>query len=140
MSVSERIAIALKADLLIALYLMFSIGNLARQRFFNPTDIDGSGLTSGTDRARALQAILQKTLEQAVLALFAHLIWVVVMPVSWLGVAPVAASLFCCGRIAFARGYARGAPARALGFALTFYPSVLMLMVAVGRVLLEAIG
>ena len=28
----------------------------------------------------------------------------------------------------FWRGYARGASARALGFALTFYPSVVMLL------------
>jgi hypothetical protein len=33
------------------------------------------------------------------------------------------------------RGYRAGAPSRALGFALTFYPSVLMLVLVVAAVL-----
>ena len=41
-----------------------------------------------------------------------------------------AALLFLIGRILFSRGYERGASARAVGFGLTFYPSVLMLAVA----------
>ena len=44
--------------------------------------------------------------------------------------APTAGLLFVIGRIAFFAGYARGAPARALGFALTFYPTVLLLLAA----------
>jgi uncharacterized membrane protein YecN with MAPEG domain len=41
--------------------------------------------------------------------------------------------VFFVGRILFWRGYARGAPARALGFALTFYPSVAMILLILGR-------
>jgi uncharacterized membrane protein YecN with MAPEG domain len=36
--------------------------------------------------------------------------------------------MFFVGRLLFIRGYADGAPARALGFALTFYPTQLMLI------------
>ena len=46
-----------------------------------------------------------------------------------------AATLFVIGRVLFWRGYASGAPARALGFALTFYPQVVMLVVIAGVVL-----
>ena len=44
----------------------------------------------------------------------------------------VAAMLFVIGRVLFWRGYASGAPHRALGFALTFYPQVVMLVVIAG--------
>ena len=50
------------------------------------------------------------------------------MPASWQAVVPVAAILFVIGRIAFAAGYGGGAPARAFGFALTFYPTVVMIV------------
>jgi hypothetical protein len=44
---------------------------------------------------------------------------------------PAAAILFLIGRILFFLGYAEGAASRAFGFALTFYPT-LMLLVGVG--------
>ena len=39
-------------DLLVVVWLLAAIGNLARHRFFTPADIDGGGLTAGTDTAR----------------------------------------------------------------------------------------
>jgi len=42
--------------------------------------------------------------------------------------------MFVIGRILFAVGYAGGAPARAFGFALTFYPTVFLTIVAIGSV------
>ena len=127
----DRLRFALAADLVIALWLGLSIGRLARHRFFTASDIDGSGLTGGSDRARVLQATLQNTLEQTVLAVLVHLVWAGVMPLDWIGVIPAAVLLFLAGRLLFVRGYARGAPSRALGFALTFYPSMLMLAIVV---------
>lgn len=127
----ERIAFALKADLVIVLWLGLSIGRLARHRFFTPEDIDGGGVTQGTETANVLQATLQNTLEQTVLAVLAHTIWAVTMPVAWVSTIPAAVILFLIGRVLFLRGYAGGAPSRAIGFALTFYPSILMLVVIV---------
>ena len=127
---ADRIAFALKADVLIALWLGVSIGNLARHRFFTPEDIDGGGLTTGTERAKELQATLQNTLEQSVLAVLAHLIWIVATPAAWAVTVPVAVLLFIVGRILFVKGYGGGAPSRALGFALTFYPTMLMLVIS----------
>jgi hypothetical protein len=131
-TVGERIAFALGADAFIALWLAISVGLLARHRFFTPEDIDGGGLTHGTVTASVLQATLQNTLEQTVLAVLAHLAWAVLMPVSWMSAIPAAVILFLCGRVLFVRGYRGGAPSRAVGFTLTFYPSVLMLIFVVG--------
>ena len=128
-SVSERIAFALRADAFIALWLGISVALLARHRFFTPEDIDGGGLTRGTDMAQVLQATLQNTLEQTVLAVLVHCIWAIVMPSSWISAVPAAVILFLCGRVLFLRGYRGGAPARAVGFTLTYYPTVLMLIV-----------
>ena len=130
-AMGERVAFALRADAFIALWLAISIGLLAKHRFFTPEDIDGGGLTQGTETANILQATLQNTLEQTVVAVLAHLAWAVLLPVSWIFAIPSAVVLFLCGRVLFVLGYRGGAPARALGFALTFYPSVLMLVLAV---------
>jgi len=124
---------ALRWDVLIGLCLTANIGLRARHRFFTPEDIDGGGLTKGTAQAQVLQATLQNTLEQTVLALSVHAVWAAEMPASWQGVIPAAAILFFIGRVLFWRGYAHGAPGRAPGFALTFYPTVAMLLLIVAR-------
>src|SRR5262245_7623252 len=67
-SMGDRIAFAFRCDLLLALCLAASVIFVANHRFFTPEDIDGSGLTKGTPWARLLQARLQNTLEQTVLA------------------------------------------------------------------------
>lgn len=121
---------ALRWDILVLICLIAAIGNLARHRFFTPADIDGSGLTAGTDKARIYQSILQNTLEQAVIAFLAHLLWAAAMPPTLFGAVPMAAILFVIGRVTFAAGYAGGAPARAFGFALTFYPTMLLVLAA----------
>ena len=120
-------------DALVVACLAINIGRLAAHRFFTPADIDGGAGSDGTTAARLLQATLQNTLEQTVLALATHAVWAATTPRSWQAAIPVAAVLFVLGRILFWRGYARGAPARAVGFALTFYPSVVMLLTLAAR-------
>ena len=62
------------------------------------------------------------------------------MPWTWQAAVPAAAILFFLGRLLFWRGYSHGAPARALGFALTFYPTVVMLVLVVARLALRSIA
>lgn len=124
---------ALRWDILLASWLAANIAMLARHRFFTPEDIDGGGLSDGSPTAKILQAVLQNTLEQVVLAFAVHLIWAATMPWRWQAAIPAAAMLFFLGRALFWRGYALGAPGRALGFGLTFYPTVVMLVVAIGH-------
>lgn len=130
------IAHALAWDALVVACLALNIGILARHRFFTPEDIDGGGLTAGSATARLLQATLQNTLEQAVLAVGVHAAWAAAMPADWQAAVPFAVLAFVAGRIAFWAGYRTGAPGRAFGFAATFYPSVIMLVLMAGRLVL----
>ena len=136
---AARLAWALRWALLPILTLMISIMRVANYRFASPDDIDGSGLTAGTERVLVLRAILQNTLEQSVLAVAAYMIWATVMPPSWLRAIPIAALLFVTGRILFARGYERGASGRATGFGLTAYPTFGMLATTAIALLLRLI-
>ena len=67
-SVASRLKLAALAALAPTAVLFLCIARLAKHRFFTPQDIHGSALTEGTERARLLQAFLQNTLEQTVLA------------------------------------------------------------------------
>lgn len=128
LSLGGRYALCAFSILLPALTLAFSIGRLAKHRFFSAQDIDGGALTRGSSMAVLLQVMLQNTLEQSVLALFAYASWCLLVPSQLLPAAPAAAVLFLIGRVLFFNAYAQGAKARALGFALTFYPTVLLLV------------
>lgn len=111
--------------------LFVCIARLANHRFFTPEDIDGSALTAGTERARLLQALLQNTLEQACLAVPVYIATSVIAPGFLLALVPTAAVMFLVGRVAFFTGYINGAPGRAFGFALTFYPTLLLIVMLI---------
>ena len=111
-----------------SLVLVVSIGRLAAHRFHTPADINGSALTAGTDRARLLQALLQNTVEQTLLAALSYAAASLLLPAALLPVVAWASGLFVIGRLLFFAGYAKGAAHRAFGFALTFYSSVLLLL------------
>ncbi|MGJ5208467.1 MAPEG family protein [Bradyrhizobium sp. HKCCYLR20261] len=132
--VAERLAVALKLDLLVIVWLLASIGNVARLRFFSPQDIAGSASTAPSDAVRGGNAILQNTLEQVVLAVTVHLALAAALPAP----TPVLMTLvvlFGLGRLLFWRGYTRGAAGRAFGFALTFYPTAFALIAGIVLVL-----
>src|SRR5580765_4385027 len=128
---SARATIAAWSLVLPAFALFVCIARLAKHRFFTPADIHGSGLTGGTDQAKLLQALLQNTLEQSCLALPVYIATSIVAPAALLPVVPTAAVMFLVGRLFFFAGYANGAPSRAFGFGLTFYPTVLLLFLLV---------
>ena len=131
-----RLAWAAMWLILPALCLLVAIARLAGHRFTTPQDIDGSGLTEGSETARVAQAVIQNTLEQALLAALVYGAYCATMSRGWLAAIPAAAVLFVLGRLLFALGYRRGAPSRALGFALTFYSTVaLALITLVGLIL-----
>lgn len=140
LSLSERLSLAMTSSVFLAVFLAFSIGRLARHRFFSAQDIDGGDPSQGSQEAKRLQSLLQNTLEQTVLAFFTYAAWVILMPGDWLSVVPLAAAAFCVGRILFFAGYSRGASARAIGFTLAFYPSLGMLACIVGRMLWQTLS
>lgn len=115
--------------LLPTLVLAVCIARLAGHRFFDPVDVLGSANPADSDRARVLQSGVQNTLEQWVVLSGSFAAWCLLMPISSLGVPLMVSVLFVLGRILFLANYEKGAVARAFGFALTFYPSVLMLLI-----------
>ena len=128
MNLENRLRVAVKCCLPLAISLAISIGRLAKHRFFTPNDIDGSGLTQGSAQAKILQSIIQNTIEQSLLAALTYLSWSVIMPGNLLSVVPLASIAFGIGRFLFIIGYVYGAPARALGFTLSFYVTNGMLL------------
>ena len=123
---SSRIEVLGVSLILPCLLLIASIGRLASFRFFSTEDIDGSGLTTGSENALILQSLLQNTLEQFVIAFGVYTAWCFLMPVSWLSVTPLCSVIFALGRVLFFLGYKNGAASRAFGFALTFYSTALL--------------
>lgn len=125
---AERLAFVVRADAVVMLTLVAAVANVARLRFFSPLDIAGS---AGGDAGKAVGragAILQNTLEQAVIAVSAHVTLSLTID-AYRALVPTLIGLFVIGRVLFWMGYDRGAAGRALGFGLTFYPSVAGLVV-----------
>src|SRR3954465_15336695 len=78
--VVARIGLWLAASVAASLSLLIGIAMLARYRFFNSADIHGGGFAEGTGGARLLQALIQNSLEQVVLAIPAYGAWLWLAP------------------------------------------------------------
>jgi hypothetical protein len=120
---ADRLTFVAKWLLVPGFALLVGIGMVANRRFFSSDAIDGTR----QPESKALEINLrynQNTLEQTVLVAIAWPLLAVLLPVSQLGLIPVLAVLFGVGRIAFWIGYLIAPWARAFGFALTFYPTV----------------
>ncbi len=103
------------------LVLAAMIGRLAARRFFDDALIDGAAAEPGSP-AWVDQRVLSNTLEQLALALA---IWPFVA-VTLGGAVAIALGLsFALMRVLFWVGYRLSPPLRSLGFAGTFYPTVL---------------
>jgi len=87
------------------------------------------------DDITVLQAILQNTLEQTVLSVIVHLIFLLVFSssnnnnCSFIAIQRVAACLFVNGRVLFIFGYKAGPCGRAFGFALSFHSTIVLMVV-----------
>lgn len=127
---ADRLITVAQADISVIVWLAATIGNVARLRFFSANDIAGSASTTGSADVSSANAILQNTLEQVALAVPIH-VALAVLIVSSVPLIVALAALFAVGRFLFWIGYANGARSRAFGFALTFYPSVAGLIIAV---------
>ena len=124
----------------VAFWLLVSVARLAKHRFFTPEDIDGAAGPSETAKARMLQSMLQNTLEQSVLAIAVYGAWFALAPAETRLLPLLCMALFSLGRILFFWGYERGAVARSLGFALTFYPTVGLFILLLGFSTARLIG
>ena len=116
------------ALLVLGLWVAATVGNVARRRYGSARAIDGG---DGVDpKVDAANAILRNTAEQALLAALAYGTLTLLDDHSRTAIGLFAAC-FSAGRLLFWSGYRDGAAARALGFGLTFYPSIAALLMAV---------
>ena len=140
LNTTGKLRVAILACIIPAVFLAASIGRLAKHRFFTPEDIDGGGLSNGSAQSLLLQSLLQNTFEQTLLASLVYCAWSIVMPATSLSVVPIAALAFGLGRILFFTGYKKGAPSRAIGFTLSFYPSIIMLATIIGALIWQQVS
>ena len=105
--------------------LLLAVGAVGNHRFFSRDDIDAAMGGAPSPRLRVMQAVLQNTLEQSVLAIGTYGLLSFFLPTRMAWLPMLMAGAFVAGRAAFAIGYRRGAAGRAFGFALTLYPTVI---------------
>ena len=103
------------------LVMVAMVGRLAQRRFFDDSIIDGQDFALGSP-AWIDQKVLANTMEQAVLAL---VIWPFVATTLGGFVVLVMGVSFALSRLVFWVGYHLSPPLRGLGFAATFYTTVL---------------
>lgn len=128
-----RLVFALPWLLVPALCLLAGVGTVAAARFFSPSAIDG-GRGPGGFIEIAIRYVTN-TAEQSLLAAIAWLNLAIYLPRDSMPVIPALAILFGVGRVAFFVGYLAAPPARAFGFALTFYPTAAALIWLASRAL-----
>jgi len=120
---ASRLAFAARWLLVPGFALLVGVAMVANRRFFLPDAIDGTR----TPKSRSLEINLrynQNTLEQTVLAAIAWTGLALALPHDRLALIPALAIVFGTARIIFWIGYLISPAARAVGFALTFYPTV----------------
>lgn len=133
---SERLAFAARASLFVLVWLLIGVLLVATGRRGSPADINGSASGPPSDRIAIHAAFLQNTLEQAVLAVGLFFALATLVSGDWLSLIVVGIIFFWTGRILFLRGYARGAPGRALGMTLTLLPTLLGYMFCIVLIVL----
>lgn len=103
------------------LVLAAMIGRLAQRRFFDDQIIDGAPFLPGSP-AEIDQRVLANTTEQVLLALC---LWPFAGWVLGWGLVPVLGVSFAVARLLFWIGYHLSPPLRGLGFAASFYPTLI---------------
>ncbi|MEQ9241476.1 MAPEG family protein [Roseovarius indicus] len=115
------------------LVMIAMVGRLAQRRFFDDAIIDGEAFSGA---AAIDQRVLSNTVEQLVLAMAVWPAAAVLLGAEGPGVILVLGVAFAVARLAFWFGYHMAPPLRAFGFAATFYPTVLVALWALWRVVI----
>ena len=115
------------------LVMIAMVGRLAQRRFFDDAIIDGEAFSGA---AAIDQRVLSNTVEQLVLAMAVWPAAAVLLGAEGPGVILVLGVAFAVARLAFWAGYHMAPPLRAFGFAATFYPTVLVALWALWRVVI----
>lgn len=133
---SDALVFTLRVDLFILLWVVVAVGFVSHARRQSTVDIRGAAFGVPSESIRVKIAFLQNTLEQAFIAIGAHLVFSTLLAGPALSLLIVATALFAVGRITFYRGYPQGAAARAFGMVTTAIPTMVILalsLVALAR-------
>ncbi len=129
----DRLAYVAKCDFFASLLLLFGVIVVAVQRFFSGKAIEGQ--TEALPKAITINLrYIQNTLEQFVLLMITHTAFAATADSGDMKIIPILVSLFIVGRVCFWIGYHQNALYRSFGFAVTFYPTALMMIVTVWRI------
>ena len=129
---ADRLAFAIRADIFVFFWILLGIRMVAKGRFHSAADIKGSAFGLPSAQITVPGAFLQNTLEQAVVAIGAHLALATVLSGPSLALIPTAVALFGIGRLTFLIGYPKGAGARAFGLVTTVIPTIGGYALAIG--------
>lgn len=121
---AERIAFALQADVFIFLWVLIAARQVSGGRYRSAADNRGSAFGPPSARLAIPVSFLQNTLEQAVMAVGAHMALASLADARGLALIVGSVVLFGIGRVAFRVGYRHGAGGRAFGMATTAIPTV----------------
>ncbi len=124
----------LTAFLAPGLVMLAMIGRLAQRRFFDEAIIDGNAYRPGSG-AEIDQRVLSNTTEQLVLALCIWPAAAVILADDGPGVITVLGLNFALMRLLFWAGYHWAPPVRAFGFAASFYPTILVALWVLWRLI-----
>ena len=132
-TMGDRLAYVAKCEIFAALMLLCGLMAVAGQRFFSSGAIEGQ--TEGLSPAMTINLrYIQNTLEQLILLVITHLAYAAVADSGEMKIIPILVSLFIVGRVCFWFGYHQSALSRAFGFAVTFYPTVILMIITIGRI------
>jgi uncharacterized membrane protein YecN with MAPEG domain len=102
---------------------VIGIGRIASLRFFDES-VSNPLLAADNIKLNTLKQYLSNTHEQLFLAVIAYALLSWSLPIKHIYLVFLFSVCFVLGRLLFANGYSRGAGGRSLGFALTFYSSI----------------
>jgi len=120
----ERLAFAVRANLVIGLWVMLAVRMVAKVRFESAQDNAGSAYSQPSARLAVPAAFLQNTLEQGAIAALGNLALATVAGRQPLAYMVATVLLFSLGRVTFLRGYPHGASGRAFGIVTTVLPTM----------------
>lgn len=132
--------LTLQADLFVALWVLIAVRWVARIRFRSAEDMPGAASARPSPLLAIPAAFLQNSLEQAIIAVAAHVALATLLTGAALALIPTAVLLFSVGRIAFLAGNAKGAGARAFGMVVTSAPTFAAFILAISLVIRGPVG
>jgi hypothetical protein len=135
----ERLVFVVRADVFVLIWVLLGVRMVSRGRFRSPADIAGSAFTRPSPRLAVRVALLQNTLEQAVVAVGCHVALATLVSGPALALIATSVVLFGIGRIAFLIGYPKGAGGRAFGMVVTSLPTFGGYLWAVTLIMIRAL-